>query len=70
MFDLGKLLLVVGAMLMAVGVVVLAGAKVGLGRLPGDLRWESDGVRVYVPVATCLLVSAVATILLNLFLRR
>ena len=70
MFDLGKLLLVVGAVLMGVGVVVLAGAKVGLGRLPGDLRWESDGVRVYVPVATCLLVSAVATILLNLFLRR
>jgi len=70
MFDLGKLLLALGVTLVVLGGALAAGAKIGLGRLPGDLRWESDGVQVYVPLATCLLASVVATVLLNLFLRR
>lgn len=70
MFDLGKLLLALGVGLVVLGGALVAGAKVVLGRLPGDLRWEADGVQVYVPLATCLLASVVATVILNLFLRR
>ena len=40
-----------------------------LGKLPGDLRLERDGLRLYVPITTCLLVSAAITLLLNLLSR-
>ena len=70
MNDLGRVLLIVGGALVVTGAVVLAGSKLGLGRLPGDLRFGSGNTRVYVPLATSLLLSLVATVLLNLFLRR
>jgi hypothetical protein len=42
----------------------------GLGRLPGDLHWRRGNTSVYVPLASGLLLSLVATLLLNLFIRR
>lgn len=68
--DLARVLLVVGGVLVAGGLVLLAGSKLGLGRLPGDLRFGSGNTRVYVPLATSVILSIVATVLLNLFLRR
>ena len=49
-----------------VGAVLLLGG----GRLPGDLRFGRGSTRVYIPLATSLIVSIVATIVLNLFFRR
>jgi hypothetical protein len=37
-----------------------------LGRLPGDIRFERDGVVVFIPLATMLLVSIVLTIVLSI----
>jgi len=70
MVSIAKVLMAAGVGLVVLGGAMALGSKLGLGRLPGDPRWEGDGVQVYVPVATCLLVSLVATVLLNLFLRR
>ena len=64
--DIGRLLLVGGLVVAAVGAVFLL---VG-GRLPGDLSFGRGNTRVYVPLATCVILSIVATIVLNLFLRR
>ena len=64
--QLGRLLLVVAAVVAVVGAVLVLGG----GRLPGDLRFGSGSTRVYIPLATCLIVSVVATIVLNLFFRR
>jgi hypothetical protein len=58
--DLGKALLLIG----------LVSSRIGLGRLPGDFRFGRGNTRVYIPLATSLLVSIVVTVLLNLFLRR
>jgi Protein of unknown function (DUF2905) len=44
-------------------------SKLGLGRLPGDLVFERGGVRFYVPVMTCLVISIVLSLLLWLFNR-
>ena len=41
-----------------------------LGRLPGDLNIERANFSVHVPLVTCLVVSAVLTLILNLFFRR
>lgn len=64
--DVGRLLLVGGLVVAAVGAVFLLGG----GRLPGDLSFGKGNARVYIPLATCLVVSIVATIVLNLLFRR
>ncbi len=70
MTDLARVLLVAGGVLVVAGLVALVGGRLGLGRLPGDLRFGGGNTRVYVPLATSVILSIVATVLLNLFLRR
>ena len=66
MADAGRLLLLLGALL-----VVIGGALTLLGRfhLPGDFTLRSGGVTVYLPVATSIVLSILLTIVLNLVLR-
>lgn len=59
-----------GLLIVVVGVVLVAGNRVGLGRLPGDLSFGKGNFRVYAPIATSLVISVVLTVLANLFLRR
>ena len=68
--DLGRWLVGAGLVIAAVGAVFLAAGAVGLGRLPGDFAFGGDRVRVYVPLASCILISILATVVLNLFFRR
>jgi hypothetical protein len=42
----------------------------GLGRLPGDISWRRGDVHVYVPIATCVVISVVLTLVVNLLVRR
>lgn len=51
------------------GLVVLLGRVVDLGNLPGDLVYRGENVRVYVPIATMIVLSVILTLLLNLALR-
>ena len=68
---LGRLLLVSGLLIAAAGVLLLMVDRIPwLGRLPGDLRLTRDGVSVYVPLVTCLLLSLLLTVFLNLVGRR
>jgi hypothetical protein len=71
--QLGKLLLGAGLLLAALGGLLLLAERfpwLRLGRLPGDLSVERDGFRLYAPLATSLLLSAVVSLLLWLFSRR
>lgn len=66
--DIGKMLLVLGGAIFAIGLLLtIAGNVPFLGRLPGDLSFNWGGVKVYMPVATMILLSIVLTVLLNLF---
>lgn len=67
--QLGRFLLVTGLVVAAVGGVLLLAGKVGLGRLPGDIVWEGENWRVYVPLGWMILLSVLLTILLNLLSR-
>ena len=52
------------------GILLLAGRYFPwLGNLPGDIQYESENVKIYIPLATMILVSILATILLNVFFR-
>ena len=64
-FQLGKFLVIVGVLLVAAGLLLMAGAKFsffGLGRLPGDIAYKGKNVQFYFPVVTFLLLSAVLTL--------
>ena len=68
--QLGRVMLVLAVILAVSGLGLLAASALGLGRLPGDLSFGRGGVRVHVLLATSLVVSVVATVVLNLLLRR
>ncbi len=68
--DIGRLLVGLAVVLAVLGGVLMLAGRAGLGRLPGDISFGGDGLRVYIPLATCLLLSLVATIVLNLVIRR
>ena len=60
--DFGRLLIVLGAALVALGFLWPYLGRLGLGRLPGDFVIERDGFSIYIPVTTCILISAVVTL--------
>ena len=70
MAQVGKMLLFAGLSIAAIGVLLIVGDRLGLGRLPGDFVWKRRNTTVYFPWVTSLLVSVILTVLLNVFLRR
>jgi membrane protein implicated in regulation of membrane protease activity len=69
--EIGKLLIIVGGFIVVVGLVLVLGLRIPfLGRLPGDISVDRGNVHFYFPIVTCLLLSLVLTLLLNLFFRR
>jgi hypothetical protein len=68
MNEMGKLLVVAGLLLAAVGALLWSGYGRGwMGRLPGDIHYSRGHFSFYFPIVTCLLVSAILTLLLWLF---
>jgi hypothetical protein len=61
-----KFLILAGLVLIAVGLLWPQLAKLGLGRLPGDIVVERDGFSFYLPITTMIIVSVVVTILFRL----
>jgi len=63
------LLVGLGAVVILLGLLVWSGALDWFGRLPGDIRIEREGVRLYIPLVSMLLLSAAVSLLLYLFRR-
>jgi hypothetical protein len=68
--QLGRALIVLGLLLAVVGVAMVLGSKLTLGRLPGDIVIERKAFRFQFPIVTSIVVSVVLSLLLNLLLRR
>jgi hypothetical protein len=66
MQGLGRLLIVAGVFIVILGICVLLAQKLGLplGRLPGDISWKGKHTSVYFPLATCLLLSVILSLVL------
>ena len=70
MGGLGRSLILAGLVLVVVGLgVSFAGRIPWLGKLPGDFTFRSGGVTIYLPLATCLLLSVLLSLLSYLFRR-
>jgi DUF2905 family protein len=67
--DIGRWLVGAGLVLALVGAVLWIAGRAGFRGLPGDVRIEGERYRFYFPIVTCLVVSAVLTILVWLFQR-
>ena len=62
------MLIMFGAIMVLVGVVLLAAPKIPwLGKLPGDITYQGKGFTFYFPLATCILLSLVLSLILYLF---
>ena len=62
----GKLLVFVGLALIVIGALLVLGSKFsffGLGRLPGDIAYKGKNVSFYFPFVSCLILSALLTLL-------
>ncbi len=64
-----KLLIIAGAVLIAIGLVWLAGERFGLGRLPGDILIERGTFKLYIPIMTSVIISVVLSLILWLINR-
>lgn len=67
---MGKWLVIVGLLIAGVGVLLWAGVGRGwLGRLPGDINVSRENYSFHFPIVTCLIISAVLSLLFWLFRR-
>lgn len=71
MTDFARLLIIIGLVITFTGILILIVGRFfpWFGNLPGDIRFESDSFKVFIPLATMILVSVLATILLNIVIR-
>ena len=68
MSDLARLLMIAGAVLLALGVVLWLGPKIPwLGKLPGDISYTRGNFSFYFPLGTCILISVILTLIFYLF---
>jgi hypothetical protein len=68
--TVGRILIIVGLLVAAIGGYLALGGKNPLGSLPGDVSFKSGNVSFGFPIVSCIVISLVLTILLNIFLRR
>ncbi len=67
--NTGPLLVITGALLIVIGLLFWSGGLGWFGRLPGDIRIERETVRVYLPLASMLVVSVVVSLAIYLVRR-
>jgi len=66
-FQFGKLLVVLGVVLVVAGLLLMAGSRFsfwGLGKLPGDITYRGKNSTFYFPITTCVVLSVVITAVL------
>lgn len=67
----GKILIIIGVIFILAGLFFLAGGKLTfLGHLPGDIHFSKGNTEFFFPIVSCILVSVIGTIILNIFFRR
>jgi hypothetical protein len=69
MTQMGKLIILFGVIMIMIGLLVWGLGRLGFRGLPGDIRYGSDHARVYFPIVSCLVLSALLTLALWLWQR-
>jgi formate hydrogenlyase subunit 3/multisubunit Na+/H+ antiporter MnhD subunit len=68
--EFGRTLIILGIVIIALGVLFTFGGKIPwLGHLPGDIYIQRDRFNFYFPIATCIVISILISVVLYLFRR-
>lgn len=68
--NIGKLLIMMGFILIIFGVIVVFWGKIPfIGKMPGDIMIQKGSLRVFIPLATSLVLSLVITLIINILFR-
>jgi hypothetical protein len=67
--TVGRLLLVVGIVVAAVGGFLALGGRLPFGRLPGDISIQGQSGGFFFPIVSCIVISVVLTVVLNMVIR-
>ncbi len=66
--HVGRALIIFGGLLVVAGLVMVFADRIPfLGKLPGDISFKKGNVSFYFPVITCLILSILLTVIVNLF---
>jgi hypothetical protein len=68
--EIGRVILIIGVVLVVVGGLAAIGVRLPFGRLPGDIAITGERGGIYIPLGSMLVISIVLTLLFNLFIRR
>jgi len=69
--DFGKILILIGLLIVVLGIVLMVGNKIPfIGKLPGDIAIERKNYSFYMPLTTCIVISIVFSFILWLFSKR
>lgn len=67
--QIGVFVVIAGVLLIGLGVLIYSGALRWFGKLPGDVRYESDHVQFYAPIVSMLVLSLLVSVLFYLLRR-
>lgn len=71
MAEFGRMFIIFGVILVAIGLFFVLGPKIPfLGKLPGDIFIKKGNFTFYSPIATSIIISIILTIIINLFFRK
>ena len=68
--EVGRFLVVAGTVIIVLGVLFMFADKLSLGRWWGDFEFGNGKFKIYIPVATSVLISIILTLILNFFSKR
>lgn len=67
--NVGLLVVVAGVAIVLIGLLIWSGALSWFGRLPGDIRYEGENTRVFIPITSAIVASIVLTVIINVVAR-
>ena len=62
-----KILIILGITILIIGLLYPYIKKLGFGQLPGDMIFKSGNSTFFLPIVTCIIISLILTIIINLF---
>lgn len=65
----GRLLLVVGSIIIITGLMIILAERMGIGRLPGDILIRRENLTIFFPITTMIIISIILTLIFNLIRR-
>ena len=68
--EVGRIILVIGLVLVVIGGLAAIGVRLPFGRLPGDIAIEGENGGIYIPLGSMIVISLILTLILNFFARR